>query len=163
MEFLLLVFILLIVYFFVEYLKKIKGFGKQKLPYKKKDYFFTIAEKNFFKILNEITNKNNLILFSKVRVADLLYISKKSNNWITHLNKIKSKHIDFLICDNRNIKPLLAIELDDSSHNRYKRQQRDNFINQAFNDSELPILRVKVSYNYDKIKLEDQIKKLIYI
>ena len=40
-------------------------------------------------------------------------------------NRIHAKHIDFVLCDPGNLQPILCIELDDPSHNRPDRIERD--------------------------------------
>ncbi len=87
--------------------------AREKWPYKKKNYFFNQTEREFYYILNDILN-DKYLLFSKVRMSDLLYLPKYQYNSYYHnscpyQNKIQSKHIDFLICDKQNIKPLLVI------------------------------------------------------
>lgn len=56
----------------------------------------------------------------------LIYCSINRNEWGTHFNKIKAKHIDFAIVD--DMKVLLIIELDDQSHNNIERIERDKFV-----------------------------------
>lgn len=94
---------------------------------------------------------------------DILYIPKgiESREYYRYLNKIQSKHVDFLLCDRENIKPLLAIELDDSSHLHPSRIERDNFIDKIFENAKLPILHIKYSKGYDREKLGQQIKTAI--
>jgi len=129
-------------------------------PYLKKDYLLTEAEKKFYFILSEMLG-NDYLIFSKVRMADLLYLPKMSNSKYYHYqNKIQSKHVDFLICDKESIKPLLAIELDDSSHSELNRIARDMLVDKIFESAKLPILHIKVSGSYDKEKLLNQIKIL---
>lgn len=52
------------------------------------------------------------------------------------------------------MKPIMGIELDDSSHNRQKRLDRDNFVNDVFGVAGLPLARVKASpaYNLPDLK-----------
>lgn len=127
-------------------------------PYIKKNYFFNQSEREFYYILNDILG-DKYLLFSKVRMSDLLYLPKYMHNSYHYLNKIQSKHIDFLICEKQNIKPLLAIELDGNSHLRDDRIERDEFVDEIFKDADLPILHIKVSNRYDKSYLSDIIKK----
>jgi hypothetical protein len=133
---------------------------KSKLPYNRKDYFFTIAERQFFEVLNNVL-KNEYLLLSKVRVADLFYFSKHQKNKQSFLNKIQSKHVDFVLCEKNNFKPLLAIELDDSSHSRPDRVKRDDFIDQVFKDSNFPILHIRCSSQYNPEELIGKIKSAI--
>jgi hypothetical protein len=148
--------ILLIIFSVVFY--KIKT---SKFPYLKKEYLLTKAEKDFYFVLSEILG-NDYLIFSKVRMADLLYLPSMSNSHYYHYqNKIQSKHVDFLICDKANIKPLLVIELDDSSHKKVDRILRDTLVDKIFENAKLPILHVKFSYGYNKENLLGQIKSLI--
>jgi len=127
---------------------------KEGLPYKKKPYFFTISERKFFDILQSVIN-NKYIIFSKVRIVDLLDVPKGLENpdFYKRFNKIKSKHVDFVICDKEKLAPLLVIELDDSTHSKPNRIKRDEFVDQSFQSAGLPILHVRnsVSYNRDEL------------
>ena len=150
----------IIVYYFSEKKFKNKKEDREVWPYKKKDYFFNQSERKFYYTLSEILN-NKFFLFSKVRISDLLYLSKYQKEKQRYRNKIQSKHIDFIVCDKQNIKPLLAIELDGSSHLRNDRIERDKFVNEIFKDAGLPILHIKVCDSYDKAYLFDIIEKKI--
>ncbi len=72
-------------------------------------------------------------------------------------NKIKSRHIDFLICDRESTKPLLAIELDGYSHNNYNRIKRDDFVDSAYKDIRLPVERLRVACDFagESLRLRD--------
>lgn len=132
-----------------------------KFPYLKNEHFLSEAEKKLYFVLTEILG-NDYLIFSKVRMADLLYLPKMSNSDFYHYrNKIQSKHVDFLICDKENIKPLLVIELDDSSHLRLDRVTRDMLVDKIFESAELPILHIKVRDNYDRLLLLNDVKKCL--
>ena len=131
--------------------------SESNFPFKKKDYLLSMAEKNFYWVLSQVANKNNVLLFTKVRLEDLLWIPKGTENRFGERSRIKSKHIDFVLCDKENIKPLVAIELDDSSHSRPDRIDRDNFLDKALGVAGLPILHQKVQYSYDPQELENNI------
>jgi len=134
---------------------------KIKFPYIKNDSLLSESEKKFYFVLTEILG-NDYLIFSKVRMADLFHLPKMSNGDFYHYqNKINSKHVDFLICDKENIKPLLAIELDDSSHLKMDRISRDKLVDEIYENAKLPILHIKYSNNYEKIYLLNQIKTLI--
>jgi hypothetical protein len=151
-------FLAILLIIFSVFFYKIKT---SKWPYLKKEYLLTQAEKNFYFILSEILG-NDYLIFSKVRMADLLYLPSMSNSHYYHYqNKIKSKHVDFLICDKVNIKPLLVIELDDSSHKKVDRILRDTLVDKIFENAKLPILHIKNSSSYDREKLNDQIEAII--
>lgn len=129
---------------------------KDKKPYRKKSYLLFEAEKDFYFVLSGIL-KDDYLLFSKVGMGDLFYLPSHQFKWRSYRNKIQSKHVDFLICDKINIRPLLAVELDDSSHLREDGRERDDFVDGVFKDANLPILHIKNSHKYDSLALEKQI------
>ena len=128
--------------------------------YQKCDSLLTNTELQFYKTLQEVVRKDQDIMV-KVRLADLINVAKgaKGKDWGAAFNRIKSKHVDFLICDSTELKPILAIELDDRSHEKESRKARDAFFNQALESAGVPLLRVKVARAYDTAKLrEDMIQ-----
>ena len=62
-----------------------------------------------------------------------------------------------------NSKIKLCIELDDKTHEQKERIERDNFVNQLFKDLKIQLLRIKVNNYYNKIDIENQIMKAIYV
>lgn len=139
-------------------LMKIKR-KEKKLPFGKNKYFFSEAEKKFYLILKQIADKNNLVIFSKIRLRDLFYTFGK--NKLIYYNRINQKHIDFLFCENNNFSPVLGIELDDSSRDSEKRTRRDSFVNKVFASVNLPILRKRVMIDYNLYSLEQEILEKI--
>ena len=125
-----------------------------KLNYMKKDYIFTPTELKFYRELIKVTEELNLVIFPKIRLADIF-----KHNEYKDFNKIKSKHIDFLLCDKSNCKIRLAIELDDYSHNTNKTIKSDNFKNEIFRQTNLPLIRIKVSNMYNLEELKEKIKE----
>lgn len=127
--------------------------SNKKLPYVKTEFLLTKAERSFYEVLLVATRNSNFHVFPKIRIADLLYLPKGTTDSVGHRNKIQSKHVDFVICDTLNIKPLVIIELDDSSHKQDKRVKRDEFVDRAFNDAGLPLLRIPVKHTYSVSEL----------
>lgn len=130
------------------------------LPYKPKFDFLSNAEMSFFKVLLLATSDYNVHIFTKVRLADLVYLSKNSANWRTYFNKVQSKHVDFVVCDSNNVKPLFVVELDDSSHNQDKRIYRDDFVDNVLNKAGLPILRIPAQYTYSVTDISSKIQNI---
>ncbi len=113
-------------------------------PYQKV-LLLTKNEWSFYKSLKPITDKYRLHILSKVRMADIVQVKKGLSNkqFNSAFGKIKSKHVDFVLADPRNLRILMAIELDDSSHDNIDRQQRDYFEDKVFEVVGLPFLRTK--------------------
>ncbi|MGI9012714.1 MAG: DUF2726 domain-containing protein [Phycisphaerales bacterium] len=126
-------------------------------PYQKKDWLFSKAERSFFGVLQHVVADRSII-FAKVRLADLVFITKGAANRQSHQNRINMKHVDFVLCDPDSVKPLLVIELDDSTHDQSKRQARDAFVDQTLAAAGLPILHVRAQQAYNAAGLEAAIR-----
>lgn len=112
-------------------------------PYRKST-LLTTNERLFYQKLKSITDKYNLHIISKVRMADLVlpFDNLNRRDWQFYFNKIKSKHVDFVLCDPFNLQPKLIIELNDASHQKADRKERDLFLNNVFVKVGIPILYV---------------------
>ena len=119
--------------------------------YIKRDYLLSKTELKFYRILKQITDKLGYSLFSQVSLYQLV-----KNEDFKDFNKIQSKSIDFVITQ-ENCKILLCIELDDKTHNQTKRIERDNFINELFNDINIKLLRIPVQGFYNQEELKQKI------
>lgn len=121
--------------------------------YEKKTYLLTQNELKFYKLLKNITDKNNLNIFCQVALYEII----KSKN-IKDFNKIKSKTIDFVITD-VNCKIKLCIELDDPTHIKENRQKRDEFVDNLFKELNIKLIRTPVQSYYNLNELENKIKE----
>ncbi len=128
---------------------------RNELPYRLRDNFLSAAELAFYRVLEQAVG-DQYSVNNKVRLWDVLYVPQREDSR-THENKISSKHVDFLLCDRTTMKPVLAIELDDASHNRPDRQDRDAFVDQAFAAAGLPIIHVKAAHSYSSAVIQQQI------
>ena len=120
----------------------------ETLPYRLRDDFLSPAEQNFFHVLQQAVNGRWLI-FTKVSLGDLFYAQSgdRAQNQ-AYRNKINRKHVDFLLCRTDTLRPVLGIELDDASHQRADRQERDVFVDEVFAAAGLPLLRHPVQRSY---------------
>lgn len=130
-------------------------------PYAKRDAFLSAGEFRFYEVLRLLVPEG-YTLIAKVRLGDLFFVSRPHENRGAQ-NKIDRKHVDFVICDSSTMQPSLAIELDDSSHERKDRTERDVFVDQVFEAAELPLLHVRVVQTYDATGLEEQIRKRLLL
>lgn len=104
--------------------------NNQNFPYQAVS-LLTEREYHFFKILKVIAERNNLNVLMKIRLADLVNVrdSVPKSEFYKHFNKVSSKHIDFALVD--EIRVVVLIELDDSTHSQKKRIERDNFVDET--------------------------------
>jgi len=126
-------------------------------PYHQVDEFISPAELNFFFNLKSVAG-DAVHIFSKVKLSDLFYA--KTGDFgknRSYSNRIDRKHVDFLLCDAKTLKPILGIELDDKSHQRIDRQERDDFVNHVFEAAKLPLMHVSVQRGYSQSELKSKI------
>lgn len=122
-------------------------------PYHVRDDFLSPAEQNFFLVLKTAVNDAALIC-AKVALGDLFYAkSSDPSKYRTFTNKIDRKHVDFLLCDPKTVKPIVGIELDDRSHQRSDRQDRDAFVEKVYQAAHLPLVRVPVKRSYSTAEI----------
>ena len=115
--------------------------------YALRDDFLSPAEASFFHVLRVAVAEEYLI-FPKVRLADLVFPPRQEGQhgaW----QRINRKHIDFVLCAPRTLRPLVALELDDRSHRRPDRLERDAFVDRVFADAGLPLVHVPARRSYD--------------
>jgi len=85
----------------------------------------------------------------QVRLADIVEPISKGKTRMSDLNRIKAKSIDFVLINTNNSQIIALIELNGSSHLRYKRKKRDSFLEQLFKDVKLCFFIVEVRGHYD--------------
>lgn len=120
------------------------------------DALVTPAERSFLGCLDSVLPPE-IRVFAKVRLADIFSVEDNQGraSWRSAFNRIQSKHVDFILCRSDDLSPLAAIELDDKSHDRNNRQERDKFLDELFDGSQIRLFRIKVqgSYNVRELAL----------
>jgi hypothetical protein len=130
---------------------------QEKLPYRLNDKFLTRAEASFFRVL-QLALPEGVLLCPKVNLQDLFWAPPHD---YTARNRIDRKHVDFVLADRATLRPLCGIELDDRSHQRPDRQERDRFVESVFAAAGLPLVRVPVSEGYDPEELGTALRAAI--
>lgn len=123
------------------------------LPYVAKGGLLSDAELRFAAALEKAIAQvwpNQARIMVQVPVSCLIQVrpglsSSEQTRW---RNKIDRKTIDFVIVDHR-LRPIVAIELDDSSHAAERRQPRDAFLEQAMEAAGVRLERVEGRAAYE--------------
>ena len=115
-----------------------KAIDNSEYKFYRKKYLFTKNEYYFYKQLREIAEAKNLIVFAKVRLADFVEVTNKKE-YMKYFAKIRSKHVDFLLLNKDTLNIVVAIELDDGSHN----ENKDEFKNKLFEQIKITLIRCK--------------------
>lgn len=134
---------------------------KRQAKYKSREYLFTKPEWRFANALQSAV-QHDWLMMGKVRIADIIAVENdprlERGDWMRAFSRISQKHIDYVLVDPRSGRIECCIELDDASHNRKDRIKRDVFVNAAFDQADLPLLRIPTQSHYDPHMLREQIK-----
>ena len=109
----------------------------EPLPYRIRDDFLTDAEFQFYHTLRTYLG-HAVTICPKVSLGDLFFAA--GENRAGYLNKINRKHVDFLLCDPDSMVPICGVELDDSTHQRPERIERDRFVDGVYEAAGLPLI-----------------------
>lgn len=131
------------------------GESGEAVPYRLRDDFLSPAERSLFGVLGQVVGARGIIC-PKVRLNDLIYVPNARQNR-GQANRIDRKHVDFVICSPETMKPRVVVELDDTSHARRDRQDRDELVDSALQSAGLPIVRVTARRQYAPAELAAQI------
>lgn len=130
-------------------------------PYFLRDNFLSPAEQSFYLVLKHLVSDQAIICI-KVSLGDLFFVkSNDRSKFRTLTNKIDRKHVDFLLCDPKTVRPLVGIELDDKSHQRSDRKVRDEFVEMVYKAAKLPLLRIPAQRAYSTSELTSLLSPLI--
>jgi len=148
MFYFILLIIVVVIFFAILTNLKLQNVVKEPLPYQAKKFFFTRSEQQFFRILHETINHERFTVFTKVRLADLVEVHASKEQYQKWWNKIRSKHVDFLIWDTTNSKIVLAIEVDGKSHTSQKMIASDTFKDELYSTIGIPLHRIQVGSDF---------------
>jgi len=120
--------------------EKRKVFKNNKYSYSTKDLVMSRTEAEFFKKLNLIVDERYFV-FPQVHLSTLFDHRVKGQDWRIAFRHINGKSVDFVLCDKVTLQPMYAIELDDFTHNRRDRVERDLEVERIFREAQLPLVR----------------------
>lgn len=125
---------------------------REKFPYEARE-LLTDNERNFYEILAPICREHDWGLLMKVRLADLVAVKPDSGDYMGYFNKIRSKHTDFVLIDLDTLEFLCGIELDDASHEREDREERDDFVDAVYAVCGLNLIHVYMPITANELEL----------
>ncbi len=117
-----------------------------KYQYKRRFHLLTRSEQDCFNALLSAFG-DRFHIFPQIHLAHLFDHKVNGQKWSPAFHHIYGKSVDFVLCDKQNISPLLGIELDDRSHERSDRQERDREVERIFSATGLPLLRLRYDYS----------------
>ena len=132
---------------------------KAKYHYKKRDFFLSRAEHECYDALVAAIG-NEYLVFAQVHLPTLIDNKVVGQNWRAAFRHISEKSVDFVLCDKAYISAKLAIELDDKTHERPERQERDREVERILQEAGVPLLRLENHGHFNTGELALKIKEL---
>jgi len=93
------------------------------------------------------------IVIAQVQMSSFLVPAISGKQWLSALNKIRMKSVDFLVC-RKDFSILAAVELQDGSHKKPDRQRSDMFKRAALESAGLDL----IEYHVKSIPSVDEIR-----
>ena len=157
-----LAIVLIVIVVLVAVKRKQSHNGEAGASYIRTPALFTPAERSFLGVL-DLAVGNDFRVFGKVRVGDVLAPRTGLDRSVyqTALNRINRKHFDFVLCHPDDLAVLCAIELNDASHQRKDRQERDEFLNKACRSAGLPLIPFDARHAYSPTEISARIAEAI--
>jgi very-short-patch-repair endonuclease len=127
-----------------------------KYKYRQKDFFMTRAEHECYDALI-VAVGGKYHIFAQVHLPSIVDSKVVGQNWKGAFRHISQKSVDFVLCDKEYISPKLAIELDDKTHERQDRIDRDGEVERVLKDAGLPLLRLENHGHFNPSELSEKI------
>lgn len=118
---------------------------KKYTIYIKKDSLLTNCEKECFIKIKEATKETRFIVYPQINLASIIEKSK-----FGYANEL-FRNIDFGLFDGYTLEPILMIELNDKSHLREDRIERDQKVSDILEMAKIPLLTL---YTTEKLTTE---------
>ncbi|MBP9853146.1 MAG: hypothetical protein QG629_133 [Patescibacteria group bacterium] len=122
--------------------QEIQGEAPREYHYSRKNFLMTKAENDFFDVLVDVLGAQYYV-FPQIHLSSLLDHRVKGQSWRAAFSHINQKSVDYVVCGRQYRNPILAIELDDWSHDSDERKERDTTVDQMLKESGVPLLRIR--------------------
>lgn len=119
---------------------------KRQYKYFRRAHFMTEREAACYRVLLEAVG-DQYFVFPQAALTSIFNEKIRGQDWRASRAHVNRKSVDFVLCDKDKMAPVLAIELDDWSHARVDRQERDRTVEQIFDQADMPLLRITDSVN----------------
>lgn len=131
-----------------------------KYHYKRKNFFMSRAEHECYDtLIKAIGNEYNI--FPQVHLPTIVDQKVVGQNWNAAFRHISQKSVDYVLTDKNYLSPKLVIELDDQTHERQDRKDRDIEVERVLQDAGMPILRLENHGHFDPTEIAQKIHSII--
>ncbi|HUH98672.1 MAG TPA: DUF2726 domain-containing protein [Anaerolineales bacterium] len=119
---------------------------KEELPFRLREHFLSMPEVALFRALQEMAAER-YVIYAKVSLDEIFYIVRPNEN-VHFFNKIFRKHVDFLLCNPKTLKPEIGVELV-KPNAKNETRVGDQFMEDLFLTAGLPLVHVPSSDRYE--------------
>ena len=118
-------------------------FAQGKLnPFQPKKRFLTGNERKLCSLLKDSPELRNFHIFPQLHLSTILEVKDEANDLAGKFDWINKLYVDFVIFD-KEMNPLLVIELNDSTHLWNSRKSRDEFVRKALEENNFQFLELR--------------------
>jgi very-short-patch-repair endonuclease len=119
-----------------------KVFKNNIYSYTAKSSLMSKTESDFFVKLERAVSERYYV-FPQVHLSAILDHRVKGQEWKYAFRHINGKSVDYVLCSRATLKPTYAIELDDYTHDKPDRRERDSEVERIFEAANLPLVRFR--------------------
>ncbi len=162
MEFIILIFIVILVGLFLLWSNRRRDKQKQQtIPYIKHPSLLNQNEYLCFKAIKQAVGERYDV-HCKVRLSSIIAVDKNINKslWASATERLSKRKVDFLLTDAENSQIACVIELDDSNPHR-SRKPRDVFSREVLSNAKVPYIRLDTMPVYDAEELSEFISTAV--
>jgi len=128
-------------------------------PFEKKRFFFTAKQRDFYQVLHGAA-RNKYAIFARVSMADVLRAHHEldKRKTVNYTKKLQGIQLSFVLCDVNSLAIVAGVMLDEQVSQDVKIAASKQFVQQAFEAVDVPLLHFKAKGSYD-IKAVEQVLK----
>jgi hypothetical protein len=117
-----------------------------QLPYRLRGQLLSATELALYRTLTVMV-EGRYILCPKVALIDIFMIVRPNQN-VHYFNKIFRKHVDFLLCEQKHMKPAFGVELV-KPVGKEETRPADQFVEDLFIGAGVPLVHVPSAESYE--------------
>lgn len=130
--------------------------------FSKKPSIMRADERKLFDVLTKLYS-DSYYVYPQVKLTSLLDIKEKVKDHDNVYRTLDYKSVDFALFDRINLAPVLAIELNGSSHFAFNRINRDKKVESILTKAGIKFLAITISNTYNEDELRQTIGNLLNI
>ena len=120
----------------------------------------TKGENEFFQVLTKIL-QNKYYIFPQIHLTTFLEHKVMGQTWKGAKAHIDRLSVDYVICDKKYLSPMIAIELDDSTHNRGDRIVRDTEVERILQEAKVPLIRIPYTDRFKEEEIKEKVSQYL--